>query len=85
LFQLSSRVGDKKTQTADIRHRLITFIVLCFSKNNSSQYLKRIRNSEELSPLDYLVLRMLALEMSDCPSPTLTAQLESRHLRHSTY
>ncbi|KAL4184808.1 hypothetical protein AMTRI_Chr10g2950 [Amborella trichopoda] len=29
-------------------------------------------------PPDYLVLRMLVLRMSDCPSSTLTAQPESR-------
>nr|YP_009059397.1 putative ACRS-like protein [Citrus x aurantiifolia]YP_009059411.1 putative ACRS-like protein [Citrus x aurantiifolia]YP_009365872.1 putative ACRS-like protein [Citrus x limon]YP_009365886.1 putative ACRS-like protein [Citrus x limon]YP_009722819.1 putative ACRS-like protein [Citrus polytrifolia]YP_009722833.1 putative ACRS-like protein [Citrus polytrifolia]YP_009988411.1 putative ACRS-like protein [Citrus sunki]YP_009988487.1 putative ACRS-like protein [Citrus sunki]YP_010147856.1 putati len=32
-----------------------------------------------------LVLRMLVLRMSNCPSPTLTAQPESGQLMHSTY
>lgn len=32
-----------------------------------------------------LVLRMLVLRMSDCPSPTLTAQPESGQLMRSTY
>ncbi|XLT31265.1 hypothetical protein HN873_062557 [Arachis hypogaea] len=35
------------------------------------------RNGEPLFPPDSLVLRMLVLRMSNCPSPTLTAQLES--------
>ena len=48
---------------------------------------RRTKNGE-LSPLfcpDSLVLRMLVLRMSDCPSPTLTAQPESGQLMHSTY
>ncbi|PIA52964.1 hypothetical protein AQUCO_01000668v1 [Aquilegia coerulea] len=36
-------------------------------------------------PPDSLVLRMLVLKMSDCPSPTLTAQLKSGQLMRSTY
>ena len=36
-------------------------------------------------PPDSLVLRMLVLRMSDCPSPTLTAQPESGQLMRSTY
>lgn len=35
--------------------------------------------------LRMLVLRMLVLRMSDCPSPTLTAQPESGQLKRSTY
>ena len=34
---------------------------------------------------DSLVLRMLVLRMSDCPSPTLTAQPESGQLMRSAY
>ncbi|MBA0860942.1 hypothetical protein Goshw_022709, partial [Gossypium schwendimanii] len=34
LFRLSSRVGDKQTQTTNIRHR-------CSPKSKSSQKLKR--------------------------------------------
>nr|YP_009306518.1 putative ACRS-like protein [Helwingia himalaica]YP_009306533.1 putative ACRS-like protein [Helwingia himalaica]YP_009713951.1 putative ACRS-like protein [Ilex asprella]YP_009713965.1 putative ACRS-like protein [Ilex asprella]YP_009763425.1 putative ACRS-like protein [Ilex latifolia]YP_009763440.1 putative ACRS-like protein [Ilex latifolia]YP_010571012.1 putative ACRS-like protein [Ilex fukienensis]YP_010571024.1 putative ACRS-like protein [Ilex fukienensis]YP_010571285.1 putative ACRS-li len=36
-------------------------------------------------PPDSLVLRTLVLRMSDCPSPTLTAQPESGQLMPSTY
>ncbi|KAF9599169.1 hypothetical protein IFM89_035628, partial [Coptis chinensis] len=36
-------------------------------------------------PPDSLVLRMLVLRMSDCPSPTLTAQPKSGQLMRSTY
>nr|YP_009128441.1 orf56 [Ipomoea batatas]YP_009128456.1 orf56 [Ipomoea batatas]AJP09613.1 orf56 [Ipomoea batatas]AJP09628.1 orf56 [Ipomoea batatas] len=36
-------------------------------------------------PPDSLVLRTLVLRMSDCPSPTLTAQPESGQLMRSTY
>ncbi|MBA0868043.1 hypothetical protein Goshw_007944 [Gossypium schwendimanii] len=32
-----------------------------------------------------MVLRMLILRMSDCRSPNLTTQPESRQLMHSTY
>lgn len=41
--------------------------------------------AESFPPSDSLVLRMLVLRMSDCPSPTLTAQPESGQLMHSTY
>lgn len=34
---------------------------------------------------DSLVLRTQVLRMSDCPSPTLTAQPESEQLMRSTY
>ncbi|KAL4187042.1 hypothetical protein AMTRI_Chr09g37160 [Amborella trichopoda] len=89
LYRLRSRAGDKRTQTANIRHRRTTFIVLCSPKSNSSQnqskgaeldsHSKDSYGSENSPPfsLDYLVLRMLVLGMSDCPSPTLTAQSES--------
>ncbi|XLT62488.1 hypothetical protein HN873_019012 [Arachis hypogaea] len=60
LYRLSSRVGDKRTRTADIRHRL-----------------QENRERRAPFPPDSLVLRMLVLRMSDCPSPTLTAQPES--------
>lgn len=36
-------------------------------------------------PPDSLVLRTLVLRMSDCPSPTLTAQPENGQLMRSTY
>ncbi|QHO12189.1 uncharacterized protein DS421_15g504750 [Arachis hypogaea] len=38
---------------------------------------RRTGNGEPPFPPDSLVLRMLVLRMSDCPSPTLTAQPES--------
>ena len=41
--------------------------------------------TESFPPPDSLVLRMLVLRMSDCPSPTLTAQPESGQLMRSTY
>lgn len=42
--------------------------------------------TESFLPLsDSLVLRTLVLRMSDCPSPTLTAQSESGQLMRSTY
>ncbi|TYH52676.1 hypothetical protein ES332_D09G045100v1 [Gossypium tomentosum] len=77
LFRLSSRVGDKRTRTADIRHR-------DYCGSGGSCY-RKTRNGGELSPSDSLVLRMLVLRMSDCPSLTLTAQPESGQLMHSTY
>nr|YP_009048336.1 putative ACRS-like protein [Magnolia yunnanensis]YP_009048349.1 putative ACRS-like protein [Magnolia yunnanensis]AHF72152.1 putative ACRS-like protein [Magnolia yunnanensis]AHF72153.1 putative ACRS-like protein [Magnolia yunnanensis] len=43
------------------------------------------RRALPLFPPDSLVLRMLVLRMSDCPSPTLTAQPESGQLMRSTY
>lgn len=43
------------------------------------------RRALPLFPPDFLVLRMLVLRTSDCPSPTLTAQLESGQLMRSTY
>ncbi|RZC61861.1 hypothetical protein C5167_023611 [Papaver somniferum] len=49
---------------------------------------RRTRNGESPPPPlppDSLVLRMLVLRMSDCPSPTLTAQSESGQLMRSTY
>ncbi|CAN8222181.1 unnamed protein product [Cochlearia groenlandica] len=66
LYQLSSRVGDKRTRTADIRHR---------------------ENQERRAfpPFPPQLFRMLVLRMSDCPSPTLTAQPASGQLMHSTY
>jgi hypothetical protein len=36
--------------------------------------------TESFPPPDSLVLRTLVLRMSDCPSPTLTAQPESGQL-----
>lgn len=36
-------------------------------------------------PPGSLVLRTLVLRMSDCPSPTLTAQPENGQLMRSTY
>jgi hypothetical protein len=39
----------------------------------------------ESFPPDSLVLRTLVLRMSDCPSPTLTAQPENGQLMRSTY
>ncbi|TYJ43391.1 hypothetical protein E1A91_A03G149800v1, partial [Gossypium mustelinum] len=65
-----------------------TFIVLCSPKSNSSQNLKTTGEpgtAESFPPSYSLVLRMLVLRMSDCPSPTLTAQPESGQLMHSTY
>ncbi|KAK8633827.1 hypothetical protein V6N13_014662 [Hibiscus sabdariffa] len=41
--------------------------------------------TESFPPSDSLVLRMLVLRMSNCPSSTLTAQPESGQLMHSTY
>ncbi|TYJ46306.1 hypothetical protein E1A91_A02G111600v1, partial [Gossypium mustelinum] len=89
-FRLSSRVGDKRTRIIDIHHRLTTFIVLCSLKGNSSQNLKdpaikKPRTENNFPPFDSLVLRMLVLRMSDCPSLNFTAQLESGQLMHSTY
>nr|AKU47182.1 hypothetical protein [Ananas comosus]AKU47196.1 hypothetical protein [Ananas comosus] len=43
------------------------------------------RGALPLFPPDSLVLRMLVLRTSDCPSPTLTAQPESGQLMCSTY
>ncbi|CBI32838.3 unnamed protein product, partial [Vitis vinifera] len=68
LYRLSSRVGDKRTRTADFHHR-----------ENQER-----RVFPPFSP-NSLVLRMLVLRMSDCPSPTLTAQPESGQLMRSTY
>ncbi|TYJ00671.1 hypothetical protein E1A91_A13G101500v1, partial [Gossypium mustelinum] len=78
---------DKRTRTADIRHRLTTFIVLCSPKSNSSQKVLSWNPilTKDSCGSDSLVLRMLVLRMSDCPSPTLTAQPESGQLMHSTY
>uniref|UniRef100_A0A151UDY2 Uncharacterized protein n=1 Tax=Cajanus cajan TaxID=3821 RepID=A0A151UDY2_CAJCA len=49
----------------------------------------RIENRERRAfppfPPDSLVLRMLVLRMSDCPSPTLTVQPESGQLMRSAY
>ncbi|KAK8680638.1 hypothetical protein V6N13_109578 [Hibiscus sabdariffa] len=70
LFRLSSRVGDKRTRTADIRHR---------------DPATGEPGTESFPPSDSLVLRMLVLRMSNCPSPTLTVQPESGQLMHSTY
>ena len=41
--------------------------------------------TESFPPADSLALRTLVLRMSDCPSPTLTAQPESGQLMRSTY
>ena len=45
--------------------------------------------TESFPPFSFLpnslVLRTLVLRMSDCPSPTLTAQPESGQLMRSTY
>lgn len=135
LYRLSSRVGDKRTRTADIRHRVnhrlsgprlilperptvgnnsppntaynfhrtVLSKEQLFSKSQKvlswnpiltkdscgsggSSY--RRTGNGELSPpfsTDSLVLRMLVLRMSDCPSPTLTVQPESGQLTRSTY
>nr|KJB33998.1 hypothetical protein B456_006G042800 [Gossypium raimondii] len=77
LFRLSSRVGDKRTRTVDIRHK--------DSCGSGGSCYRKTRNGGELSPSDSLVLRMLVLRMSDCPSLTLIAQPESGQLMHSTY
>uniref|UniRef100_A0A7N0V0Z9 Uncharacterized protein n=1 Tax=Kalanchoe fedtschenkoi TaxID=63787 RepID=A0A7N0V0Z9_KALFE len=52
LYRLSSRVGDKRTRTADIRHR----------------------ENQERRAFPLFSARLFVLRMSDCPSPTLTAQ-----------
>ena len=41
--------------------------------------------TESFPSFSALVLRTLVLRMSDCPSPTLTAQPESGQLMRSTY
>ncbi|KAB2051453.1 hypothetical protein ES319_A12G055100v1, partial [Gossypium barbadense] len=70
LFGISSRVEDKRTRTANIRHK--------DSCGSGESCYKRTKNGGELSPSDFLVLRMLVLRMIDCPSPTLTTRPESR-------
>ncbi|KAL4198635.1 hypothetical protein AMTRI_Chr03g46980 [Amborella trichopoda] len=97
LYWLRSRARDKRTRTANISHKLTTFIVLCSPKSNSSQnqskgaklesHFKDSCGTESSPPFppDYLVLRILVLRMSDCPSPTLTAQPERGQLMRSTY
>ncbi|TYH37722.1 hypothetical protein ES332_D12G059700v1, partial [Gossypium tomentosum] len=89
-FRLSSRVEDKRTRTADICHKLTTFILLCSPKSNSSQNLKdpttrEPKMVESFPPSNSLVLRMLVLRMIDCPYSTLTAQPESGQLMYSSY
>ncbi|TYG95453.1 hypothetical protein ES288_A11G269300v1, partial [Gossypium darwinii] len=96
LFQLSSRVRDKRTRTVEVFHKRLTI------DNNSSPehslqlslycalqratLLKISKGTTESFPSpDSLVLRMLVLRTSDCPSPTLIAQPESRQLMRSTY
>ncbi|KAF8091073.1 hypothetical protein N665_0454s0014 [Sinapis alba] len=71
LYRLSSRVGDKRTRTADIRHRRIQ--------------LQENQEERAFPPFPPQLFRMLVLRMSDCPSPTLTAQPASGQLMHSTY
>ncbi|MBA0738696.1 hypothetical protein Gogos_012023, partial [Gossypium gossypioides] len=63
LFRLSSRVRDKWTRTTDIRYKDPT--------------IGKPGMAKIFPPSDSLILRMLVLRMSDCPSPTLTAQPES--------
>ncbi|TYI02411.1 hypothetical protein ES332_A11G265700v1, partial [Gossypium tomentosum] len=84
-FRLSSRVRDKRTRTVEVCHKLTTFIVLCSPKSNSSQNLKDLATrkpgtTESFPSPDSLVLRMLVLRTSDCPSPTLIAQPERDRL-----
>ncbi|MBA0738694.1 hypothetical protein Gogos_012021, partial [Gossypium gossypioides] len=57
LFRLSSRVGDKQTQTADIYYK--------------DPATGKLGMAESFPPFNSLVLRILVLRMSDCPSPTL--------------
>ncbi|TYG46334.1 hypothetical protein ES288_D11G248800v1 [Gossypium darwinii] len=73
-LRLSSRVRDKRTRTADIYHR--------DSCSSGGSCYRKTKNGGKLSPSNSLVLRMLVLRMSDCPSPTLTAQPESGQLMH---
>ncbi|KAL4190811.1 hypothetical protein AMTRI_Chr07g77600 [Amborella trichopoda] len=94
LYRLRSRAEDKRTQTDDICHGENH---TCAPKSNSSQNQSKGDEMESHSkdscgtessppfPPYYLVLIMLVLRMSDCPSPTLTAQSESGRLMRSTY
>jgi len=54
----------------------------CGSRGSSY---RRTRNGELSPPFPPQLFRMLVLRMSDCPSPTLTAQPASGQLMHSTY
>ncbi|KAL5732796.1 hypothetical protein ACOSQ2_032488 [Xanthoceras sorbifolium] len=70
LYRLSSRVGDKRTRTADIRHRVLSWnpILTKDSCGSGGSSYRRTRNGG-LSPLfrlDSLVLRMQVLRMRDC-------------------
>ena len=133
LYRLSSRVGDKRTRTADIRRRvnhrlsgpptdstieandrqelppehslqlssycaLQRATLLKISKgdeleshsNSGFLWFERIQLQENqerraFPPFPPQLFRMLVLRMSDCPSPTLTAQPASGQLMHSTY
>ncbi|KAL5697062.1 hypothetical protein ACHQM5_031067 [Ranunculus cassubicifolius] len=72
LYRPSSRAGDKRTRTADIRHR-----------NPATGE----PGTESFTPLSARLfgLKNAVLRMSDCSSPTLTAQPKSGQLMRSTY
>ncbi|MCD7459591.1 hypothetical protein HAX54_041395 [Datura stramonium] len=74
LYRLSSRVGDKRTRTADnrrVNHRLSVLVVPEDPTTGEP-------GTEGFPPFppDSLIIRTLVLRMSHCPSPTLTAQPE---------
>ncbi|XLT70552.1 hypothetical protein S245_027689 [Arachis hypogaea] len=79
LYRLSSGVGDKRTRTADILHGVLSWspILTKNSYGSEGSSYRRTGNREPPFLPDSLVLRMLVLRMSDCPSPTLTALLRT--------
>ncbi|MBA0860592.1 hypothetical protein Goshw_019156, partial [Gossypium schwendimanii] len=65
-LRLSSRVGDKRTRTADICHRVLSWNLILTKDSCGSRgsCYRKTRNGGELSPSNFLVLRMLVLRMS---------------------
>ncbi|XLV03548.1 hypothetical protein S245_017885 [Arachis hypogaea] len=61
LYRLSSRVGDKRTRTADIRHRVLSWnpILTKDSCGSGGSSYRRTGNGEPPFSPDSLVLRML--------------------------